>query len=187
MTCPGCGSPVRLPAHLTYIDMRRGQWILVEDVADMARWREVEAEARNLYDLSFGAKAPPVQREMGEGIVARLVFGWAALREKLIAQEAGLDDVALELTKIAALRSVPGAPIGDDADLRLVEANEETLTLHWLDDRTELPSLELPVARSVYDGVVADAAGWAALRAELQAGLFVDMKRLFVGAAGAAA
>jgi hypothetical protein len=89
--------------------------------------------------------------------------------------------------KIAVLRSVPGAPLGDHGDLRLAGADAETLTLHWLDDRTELPSQALPVPRAVYDGVVADATGWQALRGDLQAGLFADMKRLFVGAAAGGA
>ena len=37
---------------------------------------------------------------------------WPALREKVVCQDAGLDDVELELTKMAILRNVAGSPIG---------------------------------------------------------------------------
>ena len=40
------------------------------------------------------------------------------IREKLVAQDLGLDDVTLELTKMALLGSVASAPIGRDTELR---------------------------------------------------------------------
>src|SRR5206468_10014321 len=87
MACPKCGVTVRFPAHLTYIDMERGQWILGEDASRLMEWGEVEAEGQDLYDRFFGKRAPPLQRSIGDETTPRLVFGWPALREKLIAQE----------------------------------------------------------------------------------------------------
>lgn len=183
MTCPGCSTPVRLPAHLTYIDIGRGQWILVEDVSQFPYWRRIEAEAQGLYDQAFGGKAPPVAQQIGREITPRLVFGWTALKEKLIAQAAGLDDVVLELLKISILRNVPGPPMTGLTELRLVEASETTLLLRWTDERTEQALAELPMERDIYDALAADAASWSELRTEVAAGLFVDMRRLFTGEA----
>ena len=180
ITCASCGSQVRLPAHLTYIDMGRDQWILVEDAQRMAEWREIEAEATALYDRSFGAKAPPMQRELGRAIAPRLVFGWPALREKLLAKAAGLDDTVLELLKIAVLRSVPGSPLGDRTELRLIEAEGPKMRLRWLDATTEQGISDLSLERRLYDDIAGSLAPWAELKGELEAGLFVDMKRLFM-------
>lgn len=181
MICPGCSTPVRLPAHLTYIDVGRGQWILTEDVSQFPHWRTTEAKARALYDQAFGGNAPPVAQEIGRQITPRLVFGWTALKEKLIAQESGLHDVVLELLKISILKNVPGPPMADLTELRLVEASETILTFRWTDERTEQALAELPVERDIYDSLAADLAAWSELKSEVESGLFVDMRRLFAG------
>lgn len=180
MACPSCGTQVRLPAHLTYIDMARHQWILVEDAAQIERWREVETEAGALYDQAFGQGAPAIQRTLGEGMVPRLVFGWPGIREKLLAEEAGLDDAVLELLKISVLRNVPGSPLSDTTELRLVETEYSHMTLRWLEGKTEESIADLPLDREIYDDIAGDLAPWAELKGELEAGLFVDMRRIFL-------
>ncbi len=181
MVCPGCSTPVRLPAHLTYLDIARGQWILTEDVGLFPQWRSAEAEAQALFDQAFGAQAPDIARELGQEITPRLVFGWTALKEKLIVQEAGLDDVVLELLKISILKNVAGPPMTDLTELRLVDASETMLTLRWTDERTEQALVELPVERDIYDALAGSLDDWAELRTQVEAGLFVDMRRLFTG------
>lgn len=176
--CPSCGTAIRFPAHLTYIDMERGQWILVEDAARLMQWHEVEAEASKLYSKCFGHAAPPLQRMMGETMTARLVFGWPALREKLIAQAAGLDDLTLELFKISILRNVPGPPLADMTELRLIDAEDGMLTLRWLDASNEEGIADLPLERALYDEFASNLTPWAALRADLEGVLFTDMKRI---------
>ena len=178
MACPNCGESVRMPAHLTYIDVGRRQWFLVEDVAQLAEWREAEAEATELYDRSFGPSAPAPQRMVMEGVEARLVFGWPGLREKLLAAEAGLDDKMLELLKIGVLRNVKGPPFADGTELRLVGTVGSDLALAWLQSATEAFVVSLTVPRSIYDDLAANLGPWAELRADLSAGLFVDMNRL---------
>ena len=183
MACTGCGARVRLPAHLTYIDMARGQWILVEDMTEIERWREVEAEAADLYSASFGASATPLQRDMGRDLTPRLVFGWTALREKLIAGEAGMDDVALELMKISVLRNVPAPPFTGRSELRLIDVAGTGITLRWIDGLTEEGIADLPMDREIYDDVEADQASWGVLREAIDTGLYVDMQRVLMGAA----
>lgn len=179
MECASCGTPIRLPAHLTYIDIERGQWFLVEDTAMLEQWWESEEEATELYEDAFGDAAPAVQREMGEEMQPRLVFGWTALREKLIAADAGIDDGALETLKVAILRSVPGPPLADRTELRLVGIAEDGgLRMQWVEGSTEEPIADLPVAREIYDDLVAGLASWEKVLTDLHAGLFVDMNRL---------
>ena len=54
-------------------------------------------------------------------LALRVVFGWEALNEKLIAAEHGVDDRALELVKVGAIRRMPTqVPVGPGFELRLV-------------------------------------------------------------------
>jgi hypothetical protein len=183
VTCDGCSGVTRLPPALTYMDVKRGQWILAKPAADFGNWTLLEAIARQAFELSYGAAASAPARTIGRGLRPRIVFGWAALREKLLAKEEGIDDVSLELLKLAAVRQISGAPLNDETELRLVYADEETLTLAWLISETEreLSSLELP--RSSIAGIEADENGWAALRGQLNEALFVDFGRLLLAEA----
>lgn len=181
LVCEGCGTAIRLPAHLTYIELDRGHWILVEDTDRLEQWYVAEKEATGLYDKAFGRLAPKVQRQMGEGVSARLVFGWTALREKLIAQQAGLDDGILEVLKIGILRNVPAPPLNDRTELRLVDvAGDGGLLMRWVNGLTEQGIADLPVPRALYDTLVENLAPWEALLADMRAGLFVDMNRLLI-------
>jgi hypothetical protein len=181
LACSGCGTAIRLPAHLTYIDVTRGQWILVEETDRLGQWYTVEAEATALYDQAFGRLAPPVQRKMGAEIDARLVFGWTALREKLIAKQAGLDDAILEALKISVLRNVPAPPLNDRTELRLIDVAEDgALLLRWVNGMTEQGIVDLPLKRELYDTLAANLGPWEALLADIRRGLFVDMNRLLI-------
>src|ERR1051326_2096279 len=80
--CPGCGENLRFPLHLSYIDNNRGQWILAEAAGEAPNWLAHETEARAIYNDAYGPGAPPAAQEMGRELKARVVFGWASLREK---------------------------------------------------------------------------------------------------------
>src|ERR1039458_8588962 len=82
--CGKCGTELRLPPHLTLLDLGRNQWIMAEPASLLEQWREVEADASSTYAETFGDKAPPSARELAKDLTPRLVFGWPALREKLI-------------------------------------------------------------------------------------------------------
>jgi len=178
--CDACGVVVALPPQLTYMDVRRGQWILAKPAGDYANWTALEAVARQTFELAFGARASRPAREIGKGLLPRIVFGWAALREKLLARENDIDDVLLEQLKLAVVRSVEGSPLNDESELRLVEVAGNRLTLAWLvsDTQEELVSLEL--ARGTLDGIAADSDAWEELRERLDAALFVDFGRLLL-------
>lgn len=173
-----CGATVAPPPLLTYLDLGRGQWILAKPSADFANWAALEAIAVETFAASFGPAAPPQARKLAEGLKRRIVFGWPALREKLLAAEFGIDDVALELLKLAVMRAVANQPFGDASELRLVAAADETLELRWLMLTTEDTIGGLSVERGVLNDIAVDRVAWEALRGRLTEGAFVDVTRL---------
>ncbi|HIV70059.1 MAG TPA: CpXC domain-containing protein [Candidatus Aquabacterium excrementipullorum] len=177
-TCVSCGTVLRLPPHLTYIDMARGQWFLVESAEAIERWQTAEKAARETHDRAFGSRAAPHARELGETLRARLVLGWTALREQLWCDELGLDDITLELLKLDLLGDMESAPLADQTELRLVVGDAETLRFDWIELATERPLEGVEVPRSVYDELVAQADDWAGLRARFDGALLVDWRRL---------
>jgi hypothetical protein len=178
-TCPGCGARLRLPVHLSYLDMGRGNWILTEGAERLAEWREIEAATQTIFQQSYGPGANPQAQELGRALRPRLVFGWAALREKLLCDDLGLDDITLELVKLAMLRAIPGAPLDEAQELRLLGGEPDTLHFVWLDSMTEAHGLGTTVPRDIVAEVEAEP--WRDLHARVAEGIFVDLRRLFFG------
>jgi len=178
-TCSSCSNTFRLAPDLNYLDAERGQWFASHAVADLDRWREVEQNDRDAFDKAYGSRAPGPAREIGAGLSPRVTFGWAGLREKIFAAEKGLNDVTLELMKMAILRSLDGSPVRDDTELRLIDVQGPTLIFAWIGLQSEevIEALEVPL--DLYQEIEADEA-WDAVRAELAGALFVDMNRMLV-------
>jgi hypothetical protein len=187
--CPHCANVVRLDPQLTYMDAKRGQWIAAFPAVQVDRWAELEADARQAFDKGFGPAAGPDAHEIGQSMTARVVFGWTALREKLLSADAGLDDVVVELTKLSLLRGMSDPPLAPGQLLRLVAVDIEAGTLDFItigDDRNAADDTgsrgeQLRVPRDLYDDIVAEADDWQALRDSLSAGMFVDIQRLTRG------
>ena len=177
-TCTECQKPFRLDPDLTYLDVEHGLWLAVHPFGHLARWQTLEKEAQAAFELSYGASAALAARELGASLDPRLVFGWPAFREKVYANQQGLDDLALELTKTAVLTSGHPAPITARSELRLVDVLENELVMSWIIAETGAVEDTLGVPKDLYDEIAADEAGWAELRADLGSGYFVDMQRL---------
>jgi hypothetical protein len=165
---------------MTFLDMGRHQWILVQPGADVRQWKALQEKARSVFAVAYGPDAPPEAQEIGRDMKARVVFGWTALSEKLLCSEHGLDDVNLELLKMAVLKDVPDPPLKDDSDLRLVGVEGGELILAWLSSQDEHVATTLRVPRELYDEIAADTEAWQPLREELSADPFVDFNRLIV-------
>lgn len=181
MNCPHCDARFRLDCDFTLLDIGRGQWIVAAPVARIAQWEALENEARDLFARAYGDAAGGVARELGRKLKPRVVFGWPALREKLLAADLGLDDIALEACKAAAIRSgvpMPGLAV---AELRLIGGDAQDLLLAWERSYDGATAEVLKVPRALHDEIVADAGGgWAAFRAGFDAAFFVDLKRNLV-------
>jgi hypothetical protein len=179
--CPKCETRLRLPPHLTYLELGRDTWIAAEPASQIEDWNHIENDVWAVYDRSFGAGAPALVREMTERVRPRLVFGWPALREKLIAADLGLDDINLELLKMAIMRNVSGSPLSDETELRLIGAEADALRFAWVHQVSEASLAQLDVPREIYDGIAADTDGWAAARAKLEGVFLVDLRRFIAG------
>ncbi len=101
LTCPTCGSTFTAEKEFVYTDFERGTMIKVKPRHDRHLWRDASRslvrEANRVPD-SF---VPADVRHL------RVVFGMAELREKLLAQDAGIDDRAIELLKVLAIADHP--------------------------------------------------------------------------------
>lgn len=178
--CENCQAALRIEPRLTYLDIQRNQWYLVKPVQDVAHWSEFEVAARVMFDEAYGEKAPAPARAVGSDMQVRVLFGWAALREKLRCQNDGLDEVTLELAKLVLVRSAEELPLADNVELRYAGLEGDDLRFNWVSGETERPIETMLVPRQLYDDIAADPASWQKLREQLQAGTFVDFNRLLV-------
>ena len=179
--CPKCGARLRLPPHLTYLELGRDMWIAAEPASQIEDWSHIEDDVWTVYDRSFGSGAPKLVREMTRRVRPRLVFGWPALREKLIAADLALDDVDLELLKMAVMRNVNKPPLSDQTELRLIGAEGDALRFAWVHQVSEAPLAQLDVPREIYRGIASDADAWASVRGKLEGVFLVDLRRFIAG------
>jgi CpXC protein len=179
-TCTQCGNAFKTPPLFTYLDLGRHQWILVQGAQHLAHWARLETQASATFDNAYGARATPDAREIGAGLQARVVFGWGALREKLLCAEHGLSDVTLELLKMAVLRNAPNSPLSDSNELRLTAMSGDDLTLSWIESASEQALSSVSVPRAFYDSIEQDADAWQDLIDVFKGKAYVDMNRLLV-------
>ncbi len=144
--CPQCGATFRLDPEFTFVDIGHGQWIAAFPLVKLGEWRVLEEKALATFAQAYGPSAPAVAREMGAGMKPRLVFGWSGLREKLIVADNQLDDVTLELSKMAILRTSATTPLSDDNELRLLGMAGDKMEMAWIRAATEevVESLSVP-------------------------------------------
>lgn len=179
LRCQVCGTDYRMPPTFTFMHLGARQWIVAEPASLREEWVEAEERTKEVFAEGYGAEAPPAAQRLGAELKVRLVFGWPALREKLVAHDLGIEDVTLELVKIAILSSVPKSPVAEGQELRLESGDDTTLRFRWQDMHSEEGTAVLSVPRSICDDV-GGSADWAALRTEVSAGPFVDMDRVLL-------
>lgn len=180
--CPHCTAKFRLDPMFNYVDVGRGQWLSVQPLELIEDWIENEDEATDTFSLAYGDRAPGPAREIGDGLAPRLVFGWPAAREKILASEHQLDDVALELLKLTLIQSLDDSPLVPGNELRLETVEGDQIELCWVKAPSDEVVARIRVPREMYDAVVSDAAGFADLRGQLETGPFVDLQKLYLGA-----
>lgn len=179
--CPSCAAPVRLEPQFNYLEVGSGLWIAAYPGRRMPDYLEVEDSVTAVFDLSYGAGAMPLARQIGEALAMRLTFGWPAIREKLAIAGAGLSDSDVELLKLELLRRLPEAPLAPGVELRLVGAGGTMLDFVWIETETEEIVQEIAVNRALLDEIAGNAEGWAPIRAQLENGPFLDMQKLYMG------
>jgi hypothetical protein len=169
---------------LTFVDVGRHLWIAALPLPRSARWKSVEEHAAELFQRVYGPRAPQPVQEVGRGLAPRLVFGWGALREKLLVNELGLEDAVIELCKAVILRGSTEAQMEARTELRLLGSDDGDLVFGWILASDETIGDTMRVKRALYDQIAADEDGaWADLRADISAGYFVDLNRLTIAPA----
>jgi len=187
VACGECNAEILMDPVLNYLDMERGQWFSVQPAQRLGDWVAVEDEAGETFDLAYGGKASEQAREIGAALSPRLVFGWPALREKLLIDDAELEDSILELTKLAMIHGLPGAPLQAGVEMRLVDMQEDGgLVFQWADMFSGEVLETLVAPRALYDSIIDAPEAWAEMKTAVADGLFVDIQKLFVGEGRAA-
>ena len=185
--CPDCGEIVRMEPQFNYLEVGAGLWIAVFPGRMMPDYIEVEDAITEVFETSYGSRALPSAREIGEGLDVRLVFGWPALVEKLVLRAAGLDDTTVELLKLDLMRRLPQADMGPGRELRVTSVEGDALNFAWILTEQEVPMDGFAADRTLYDVIDEAPEAWAPIRAQLADGPFVDMQKLFMGEGRAAA
>ncbi len=173
--CDGCHRPFELAGRFLYVDFARGHWFGVLPRGEAVVLAEEEALLAQTFRKAV-LEAPLVVRELGATARVRMVFGVDDLREKVVVFDAGLDDLAVERLKLLMNAEAPaGFELEQGARLSLRAADGAWLSFEWV-ARDEVRRFDWPVARALYDDVVANED--AALRSAFDGLLWVDARRL---------
>ena len=178
--CPACGTEFRVQPEFNYVEHGRDLWIAALPLPRLPHWQEEEVAAEARFERVYGPRSSPFIQAIGQRLARRLAFGWAAVREKLVIADLGLDDVTVELCKSAVLRASASAPVGLGAEMRLLGGDENHLAFAWMRSLDESLLQPVRVKRALYDEITADeGSDWQPLRQQL-GGMFVDVGRLLI-------
>jgi hypothetical protein len=147
--CASCGRRWEAVEPFVYIDFTLRLYVGVFPITDEDTWWDHEAAPADAFVRNLGWAAPPVARPIGEGFVVRTAFGLAALREKVVAHDAGLDDVALEALKLRLLLTREDLGFGLEARPRLTRVEDQRLVF-------EAAAGVVEVDRAAYDEARSD-------------------------------
>lgn len=179
--CERCSHQFVALGPFVYLDFGRRLFIGVYPAADEPAWAEHEREPLTAYAANLGDDAPAIARPVGEGMSVRTVFGLAALREKIVALEAGLDDAVLEAVKLRMLLDGPAPSVDPARRPRLTEVEGDVLVLH-LPAADGGPPTTATVDRQACTDVEADPDVMTGVVGAIAAGPYRDLGRLLLPA-----
>jgi hypothetical protein len=169
VTCHACGHGFREEPRFTLVDHAAGLYLAVWPAMEVATWKACAEASETAFAATFAASPGPAFR--------RVVFGWPALREKLLAIGAGIDDTTLELAKLGVIRETRDGRIAGGFDFRLIAIEGEELLLGWIPTGTDAPVDVLGVPRALIAEIESTPRPWQELRDALTGGWFVDYQR----------
>ncbi|WP_428408853.1 CpXC domain-containing protein [Hyphococcus sp.] len=147
VTCPTCKSTFTAENTFHYVDPDRGAVYLVRPRGARHLWRE-----------DTGVMASTAQQWPDQIIDAgkakmRVVFGMDELREKLVAEDAKIDDGVLELLKVLVINEHPVLLQRPRLRLSLGEINDRELVFNAAYEHSD-KAFEVSLPRLVADGVL---------------------------------
>ncbi len=103
--CAACDGSILVDRPLLYIDLVRRELYGVHPIDERAHERAHGEELVATWSIALGDRASAAARATfdGDGFHVRLCYGLEELREKIVAHEAGLRDLALEATKLVTM------------------------------------------------------------------------------------
>jgi hypothetical protein len=152
--CPACGMTTMIDAMMAFTDFPRRQWFTIAPSHGLP-WRRTWLElARASFQATMVDNAPEMVVGWGREMTRRLMFGLAALREKLIIADAGLDDRVVELMKIQIVRDLRGE-LSPSHYFHLVAVRpHERRSREDQDEGGEREALDLSFERTHPDGLI---------------------------------
>ena len=179
-SCESCGAALQVEQVLSYTDFpRQHMFTVVPRVAihEMHKWLDF---AETSFHQTMEVDAPPMVKAWAPHMIRRLVFGLGALREKLLAFDAGLNDRVLELLKLRLLEDLQldGTL---DGHFHLAHIDGDTMFMEYGASSSE--TLEVPVAYTLYTRATWEFDSLEALCPLLTEGIAVDYRVAFLGAA----
>ncbi|MBX3607219.1 MAG: CpXC domain-containing protein [Piscinibacter sp.] len=175
--CPTCGTQFRAEPEFSYMDISLGLYIGVWPVSMRAKWREQAERTQKVFDDMLGPGASREAQEIGKRLQARAVFGWAALVEKILARQAGIDDRTLEIAKAMVMRNLDTMPVPGAQEFRLLRLEDEDPVFGWVRTSDGVASNAVRVPRKLIGEIEATPEKWEPLRERIGDGLVVDLQR----------
>jgi len=182
LACPECGRAVVAEPTLLYTDFDRHQWYGTFPTNAVKNWGAIAQKVRDGFQHNMMEACPPLVREWAPHFQVRAVFGLAALREKLLLHEAGIDDRWIELVKLRMLRDTAAPWLNVRTRVWLDQLDDEGLDFTVVGpnaaDGTEVVH-RIRVVRGALDEIVQSADRLANTWPELFEGVAVDWRILF--------
>jgi len=125
---PADGEWITVEKPFGYVDLDRRQYYLVRPRNERHAFREANEQLMRMVSV--------LPAEYREAARFRLVFGLAELREKLLAQDAGIDDRTLELVKTYVIHQHPFLVQQPRLRLTLQDRTADDLVIHAAYDHT---------------------------------------------------
>ncbi|HUQ06338.1 MAG TPA: CpXC domain-containing protein [Kofleriaceae bacterium] len=177
--CGYCGARTMVEHRFLYFDFERRQILGVYLRDDLARARECAEHVMEVYCQRLRDDAPEAVRDLAKDFLVRVVFGYEELREKLVADDAGLSDLVVEALKCELIAGDERIRAANVVTLRLDEvtaAGDLAFIGDWMVPPT-VP-LEVTVPRAAYEEVAAGRATLLERIPGLASGPHVSLLRL---------
>lgn len=177
--CHYCGETTVVEHPFLYFDYDRRQMIGVRPTSDLPHARQHAEDVMEVYCQRLRDDAPAMVRERATQFLVRVVFGYEELREKLVAEDAGLSDLVIEALKCQLIGADPRVQAAGVVTLRL-DAMTPDGDLAFIGDWMEPKRAELRIVadRAAYDALAATRATLLERIPGLASGPHVSLLRL---------
>jgi len=176
--CTNCKISFRIEPDFPCFYLTKKYWIVAHPIQLLPQWSDLEKRAFNTFDLALGEKAPSSAAELGKDVSPRIVFGWPALREKILIIQLGLNETAVELAKMIILQNV--GPHAINYEYRLVDTDQDNLIFDSIHLTNRTPEAEqFALLKSTLLDVENDPAAWSELKQKVTSGIWLDAMRCF--------